>query len=111
MALRLNPIEVFMRSSSLSLLFLLARVHAWAAVVRRRLPGYRFEFPRDHFGHPDYQTEWWYYTGNLRASGWAPIWVRVDVLSARGEPVLTPKAAEAGIQRGGRISCIWRIWR
>ncbi len=28
--------------------------------------GYRYEFPRDHFSHPDYQTEWWYYTGNLR---------------------------------------------
>ncbi|MBV9269028.1 MAG: hypothetical protein JO061_22850, partial [Acidobacteriaceae bacterium] len=23
--------------------------------------------PRDHFEHPDYQTEWWYYTGNLWA--------------------------------------------
>ncbi|MGA8027429.1 MAG: carotenoid 1,2-hydratase, partial [Bryobacteraceae bacterium] len=32
------------------------------------LPGYRYEFPRDHFNHPDYQTEWWYYTGNLRAT-------------------------------------------
>lgn len=32
------------------------------------LPGYRYEFPRDHFNHPDYQTEWWYYTGNLRAA-------------------------------------------
>ena len=31
------------------------------------LPGYHYEFPRDHFNHPDYQTEWWYYTGNLRA--------------------------------------------
>lgn len=31
------------------------------------LPGYRYDFPRDHFSHPDYQTEWWYYTGNLRA--------------------------------------------
>src|SRR6201997_527346 len=29
------------------------------------LPGYRFEFPRDHFDHPDYRTEWWYYTGNV----------------------------------------------
>ena len=37
---------------------------------RLALPGYRFEFPRDHFAHPDFQTEWWYYTGNLRdASG------------------------------------------
>jgi predicted secreted hydrolase len=30
------------------------------------LPGYRYEFPRDHFNHPGYQTEWWYYTGNLQ---------------------------------------------
>ena len=22
-------------------------------------------FPEDHGSHPDYQTEWWYYTGNL----------------------------------------------
>jgi predicted secreted hydrolase len=26
-----------------------------------------FEFPRDHGAHPGYRTEWWYYTGNLRA--------------------------------------------
>jgi predicted secreted hydrolase len=32
-----------------------------------QLPGYRYEFPRDHFNHPGFQTEWWYYTGNLRA--------------------------------------------
>jgi predicted secreted hydrolase len=31
-------------------------------------PGYRYEFPRDHFSHPNFQTEWWYYTGNLRAT-------------------------------------------
>ncbi|MBN1372366.1 MAG: hypothetical protein JW987_10555 [Anaerolineaceae bacterium] len=26
-----------------------------------------FEFPKDHGPHPDFQTEWWYYTGNLQA--------------------------------------------
>jgi predicted secreted hydrolase len=31
------------------------------------LPGYQFQFPRDYFNHENYQTEWWYYTGNLRA--------------------------------------------
>jgi predicted secreted hydrolase len=31
------------------------------------LPGYHYQFPRDHFNHPDYRTEWWYYTGNVRA--------------------------------------------
>jgi predicted secreted hydrolase len=24
-----------------------------------------FDFPADHGPHPDFQTEWWYYTGNL----------------------------------------------
>ena len=24
-----------------------------------------FEFPKDHGAHNDFQTEWWYYTGNL----------------------------------------------
>jgi predicted secreted hydrolase len=32
---------------------------------RLALPGYRYAFPRDHFNHPEFQTEWWYYTGNL----------------------------------------------
>jgi predicted secreted hydrolase len=32
------------------------------------LPGYHYSFPHDHFSHPDYQTEWWYYTGNLKSS-------------------------------------------
>jgi predicted secreted hydrolase len=31
------------------------------------LPGYKFQFPRDHGSHPAYATEWWYYTGHLRA--------------------------------------------
>jgi predicted secreted hydrolase len=26
---------------------------------------FRFQFPRDLYDHPDYQTEWWYFTGNL----------------------------------------------
>ena len=30
-------------------------------------PGRGFAFPADHGGHPDYRTEWWYVTGNLRA--------------------------------------------
>ncbi|MCG8348496.1 MAG: carotenoid 1,2-hydratase [Chloroflexales bacterium] len=27
-----------------------------------------FVFPRDHGPHPEYQTEWWYYTGNLTSA-------------------------------------------
>jgi predicted secreted hydrolase len=32
------------------------------------LPGYHYSFPRDYFNHPNFQTEWWYYTGNLQSS-------------------------------------------
>ena len=32
---------------------------------REALPGYAFSFPRDHFEHADFRTEWWYYTGNV----------------------------------------------
>src|ERR1022692_1460277 len=39
-----------------------------AADYRLALPGYRYEFPRDHFSHPQYQAEWWYYTGNLHTA-------------------------------------------
>src|SRR6266446_6519326 len=38
------------------------------AQYRDALPGYRYEFPRDHFNHPDFQTEWWYYTGNVKSA-------------------------------------------
>jgi len=33
---------------------------------RPALPGYEFEFPRDHGTHDEYRTEWWYTTGHLR---------------------------------------------
>jgi predicted secreted hydrolase len=33
---------------------------------RLSLPGYKYSFPRDHSSHPEFLTEWWYYTGHLR---------------------------------------------
>lgn len=32
---------------------------------RKALPGWKYDFPKDHFSHSEFQTEWWYYTGNL----------------------------------------------
>jgi len=50
-------------------LLLLAAGLASAAELayREAAPGYRFSFPRDHFEHPEFRTEWWYYTGNVRS--------------------------------------------
>jgi predicted secreted hydrolase len=39
-----------------------------AAQYRTAVPGYRYEFPRDYFNHPAFQTEWWYYTGNVKSA-------------------------------------------
>src|SRR5712692_3494077 len=45
-----------------------AQVPGLQTHYRVALPGYRFKFPRDNFNHPDFQTEWWYYTGNLKST-------------------------------------------
>ncbi|MCO6449203.1 MAG: carotenoid 1,2-hydratase [Caldilineales bacterium] len=37
-----------------------------AAGFRQAMPGIPLNFPADHGAHPDYQTEWWYFTGNLQ---------------------------------------------
>jgi predicted secreted hydrolase len=29
------------------------------------LPGRKISFPADHYSHPEFKTEWWYYTGHL----------------------------------------------
>jgi len=49
-------------------LALLAAVPAARADWRLALPGWQYAFPRDHRDHPDFKTEWWYFTGNLTAA-------------------------------------------
>ena len=34
---------------------------------KRALPGRTFSFPQDHFSHPEFKTEWWYYSGHLQS--------------------------------------------
>jgi predicted secreted hydrolase len=48
---------------ALALCFLPAR--AGNGDWRQAVPGYHYQFPRDHFEHKDFRTEWWYYTGNV----------------------------------------------
>jgi predicted secreted hydrolase len=56
-----------MRNRLAPLAFALVMLSPLSAPYRTAVPGYRFEFPRDYFDHPDFQTEWWYYTGNLKS--------------------------------------------
>lgn len=57
-----------MRNRLALLLVLLLAMTGRAADYQLALPGYRFQFPRDYFNHPGYETEWWYYTGNVESA-------------------------------------------
>jgi predicted secreted hydrolase len=62
-----------------------------AAGFRSALPGYTFSFPRDHYAHDDFRTEWWYYTGHLTAAdgeeyGFQVTFFRSGVAEARANP-------------------------
>jgi len=60
----------FLTLASLALLALWRFVPVCSAgEFRQALPGYTFSFPRDHYAHEDFRTEWWYYTGHLRSKG------------------------------------------
>jgi predicted secreted hydrolase len=57
-----------MKNSAIVLFIVATLIGSAFAQYQQALPGYRYEFPRDHFNHPDYRTEWWYYTGNLKTA-------------------------------------------
>jgi predicted secreted hydrolase len=61
-----------MRSRLLLFVLLFAWLPGALAQYKTAAPGYKYEFPRDHFNHPEFQTEWWYTTGNLIASDGRP---------------------------------------
>lgn len=46
-----------------------------SSIMSGEVPGFKkadsireFSFPKDHFEHNEYRTEWWYFTGNLSTS-------------------------------------------
>ena len=57
-----------MKSRAACVAALLFFAVATTAQYRDALPGYRYKFPRDHFNHADFRTEWWYYTGNVKSA-------------------------------------------
>src|SRR5574342_459848 len=46
--------------------FLLTSAMTSGEDFKRALPGRTFSFPQDHFSHPEFKTEWWYYSGHLQ---------------------------------------------
>jgi len=57
------------RNAALVLCVVLAAPSGQEATWIAAAPDYEWSFPRDHWSHPGYKTEWWYFTGILTATG------------------------------------------
>ncbi|CAN5395856.1 lipocalin-like domain-containing protein [soil metagenome] len=51
------------------------------------VPGYEFTFPRDHGSHPDFRTEWWYFTGNIQDAEGHPFGYEFTIFRNAAAPV------------------------
>ncbi len=46
-------------------------------------PGPQLRFPHDHGAHPDYRTEWWYFTGWLEGQDGKPLGFQITFFRSR----------------------------
>ncbi len=53
-----------------------------------------FSFPLDHGPHPDFQTEWWYYTGNLDAADGRHFGYQLTFFRRAITPTATTRASD-----------------
>jgi predicted secreted hydrolase len=50
-----------------------------------------FVFPADHGPHPDFRTEWWYYTGNLQTAGGRHFGFQLTFFRIAVAPTMAPR--------------------
>jgi len=53
-----------------------------------------FSFPQDHGPHPDFQTEWWYFTGNLADSAGRRFGFELTIFRRAIAPTLPERTSE-----------------
>jgi predicted secreted hydrolase len=104
---RARPAEETLPAASMSLAAALRAPDARGFV--RALAPRPFVFPADHGSHPDYRTEWWYYTGNLAARDGRRFGFQLTFFRTALAPGPPPGAA---VPAGGRASA-WatrQVW-
>lgn len=60
----------------------------------RAIEPYAYEFPRDHGAHPDYRTEWWYYTGNLKTETGEPLGFQLTFFRSALSPTMPERESD-----------------
>lgn len=88
----------FERSFLLSIGLIACWLLAASFTYQLAVPGRKLSFPADHYSHPDFKTEWWYYTGHLETEsgkryGYQVTFFRFGLRDrqkeAKGEPLFT----------------------
>jgi len=64
--IRFKLAKKFYVSFLAALFILLSNSNLFGEDFKPALPGRVFSFPQDHFSHPEFKTEWWYYSGHLQ---------------------------------------------
>ena len=64
----------------------------YARVVQSR----RFQFPADHGSHDEYQSEWWYFTGNLATTAGRHFGFELTFFRFALDPQAPPRESEWG---------------
>ena len=74
-----------LRALAIVALVLMPPAEEWRVAV----PDYAWSFPRDHWAHDGYRTEWWYFTGHLegakRTFGYQFTFFRIGIVSEATE--------------------------
>jgi predicted secreted hydrolase len=63
---RKNSYAIYRSLAAMTLTLSLAFLLTSGFTYKLALPGRKISFPADHASHPDFRTEWWYYTGHLQ---------------------------------------------
>lgn len=84
-----------------------------AAAWRRAAPGHPWSFPRDHYAHPGYRTEWWYVTGHLsplegQGRDEEPCAFQFTLFRVGLDPGWTPAASAADSAGDAPAASAWR---
>jgi predicted secreted hydrolase len=79
-----------------------------SAGFERAQPGRSFSFPLDHGPHDEYQTEWWYYTGNLSSADGRKFGYQLTFFRRAMTPVEQRQERQS---IGQPIRYTWRILR
>lgn len=66
------------------------------------VPGRSFRFPQDHGAHPEFKTEWWYFTGHLRSKEGRRFGFQWTVFRSALRPENSPQPASGSAWRSNQ---------